>query len=158
MHRLEMCAAGRTVGKPCAAYRMRHKAFFVSGDFERRIQWDCTQDAPLHFTESDDNQPSRKKSRKTAHRLHDTVNRGTMQSIRAEGRYFTNPASIDFFRLISRHFCPKISANPVRLESVHSLICKTVLAKTSRVKSILMTGGRECLPPFLTDRMDLYAI
>ena len=108
----------------------------------------CTQDAPLHFTESDNNQPNRKRSREAAHRLHDTVNRGTMQSIRADGRYFTNQASIDFSHLISRQLCPKISANPVRLESVHSLICKIVLAKTSGVKSILMTGGRKCLPHF----------
>jgi len=106
------------------------------------------QDAPLHFTESDNNQPNRKRSREAAHRLHDTVNRGTMQSIRADGRYFTNQASIDFSHLISRQLCPKISANPVRLESVHSLICKIVLAKTSGVKSILMTGGRKCLPHF----------
>ena len=108
----------------------------------------CTQDAPLHFTESDDDQPNRKRSHEAAHRLHDTVNRGTVQSIRADGRYFTNQASIDFSHLISRQLCPKISANPVRLESVHSLICKIVLAKTSGVKSILMTGGRKCLPHF----------
>ena len=108
----------------------------------------CTQDTPLHFTESDNNQPNRKRSREASHRLHDTVNRGTMQSIRAGGRYFTNQASIDFSHLISRQLCPKISANPVRLESVHSLICKTVLAKTSWVKSILMTGGRKRLPHF----------
>ena len=118
----------------------------------------CTQDAPLHFTESDNNQPNRKRSREAAHRLHDTVNRGTMQSIRADGRYFTNQASIDFSHLISRQLCPKISANPVRLESVHSLICKTVLAKTSGVKSILITGGSKYLPLFLTDRMDLCEI
>jgi len=76
---------------------------------------DCTQDAPVHFTESDDNQPNRKRSRETAQRLHDTVNRGAVQSIRAEGRYFTNPASIDFSHLISSLFCPKISANPPHL-------------------------------------------
>ena len=118
----------------------------------------CTQDTPLHFTESDNNQPNRKRSREAAHRLHDTVNRGTMQSIRADGRYFTNQASIDFSHLISRQLCPKISANPVRLESVHSLICKNVLAKTVGVKSILMIGCSKYLPLFLTDRMDLCEI
>ena len=134
------------------------QSFFRFWRFGAAYLMPCTQDAPLHFTESDNNQPNRKRSREAAHRLHDTVNRGTMQSIRADGRYFTNQASIDFSHLISRQLCPKISANPVRLESVHSLICKTILAKPSGVKSILMTGGRKCLPPFLTDRMDLYAI
>lgn len=56
----------------------------------------CTQDVPLHFTESDDNQSHRKKSHEAAHRLHDSVNRGTVQSIPTDGRYFTNPANIDF--------------------------------------------------------------
>ena len=124
------------------------QGFFRFWRFGAAYLMPCTQDAPLHFTESDNNQPHRKRSREAAHRLHDTVNRGTMQSIRADGRYFTNQASIDFSHLISRQLCPKISANPVRLESVHSLICKTVLAKTSGVKSILMTGGRKCLPHF----------
>ena len=68
----------------------------------------CTQDAPLHFTESDNNQPNRKRSREAAHRLHDTVNRGTMQSIRTDGRYFTNQASIDFF---SPDFTPALPEN-----------------------------------------------
>ena len=81
----------------------------------------CTQDASVRFTESGDNQPNRKRSREAAHRLHDTVNHGTVQSIRAGGKYFTNPASIDFPHLISSLFYQKISANPVRLESVHSL-------------------------------------
>ncbi len=36
------------------------------------------QDRSLHFTESDNNQPNRKRSRETVHRLHDTMNRGTM--------------------------------------------------------------------------------
>ena len=36
------------------------------------------QDRSLHFTESDDNHPNRKRSREIVHRLHDTVNRGTM--------------------------------------------------------------------------------
>ena len=118
----------------------------------------CTQDTPLHFTESDNNQPNRKRSREAAHRLHDTANRVTVQSIRTDGRYFTNQASIDFSHLISRQLCPKISANPVRLESVHSLICKNVLAKTVGVKSILMIGCSKYLPLFLTDRMDLCEI
>ena len=56
----------------------------------------CTQNAYLHFTESNDNHSNRKRSRKAEHRLHDTVNHGTVQSIRADGRYFTNPTSIDF--------------------------------------------------------------
>ena len=67
----------------------------------------CTQDTPLRFTESDDNQLNHKRAREAAHRLHDTVNRGTMQSIRADGRYFTNPASIDFSHRISSPFARK---------------------------------------------------
>lgn len=67
----------------------------------------CTQDTPLHFTESDNNQPNRKRSREAAHRLHDTANRGTVQSIRTDGRYFTNPASIDFSHPISSPFSRK---------------------------------------------------
>ena len=82
----------------------------------------CTQGEPLHFMESDDNQLNRKRSREAAHRLHDTVNRGTVQSIRANGRYFTNPASIDFSHLISTHFRPKFSVNPVYSQSVYSSI------------------------------------
>ena len=74
----------------------------------------CTQDAPLHFTESDDNQLNRKRSHEAAHRLHDTVNRGTVQSKRADSKYFTNPASIDFPCLISSLFFLKILANPAR--------------------------------------------
>ena len=89
----------------------------------------CTQDTPLRFTESDDNQLNRKRPREAAYWLHDTVNRGTVQSIRANEKHITNPSSIDFSHLISRQLCPKISANPVRLKSVHSLICKTVLQR-----------------------------
>ena len=81
-----------------------------------------TQDAPLHFTESDDNQPNRKRSRKAAHRLHDTVNRGMVQSMRTDGRYFTNPTSIAFFCLILSPFCLKILANSACLQSVYSSI------------------------------------
>ena len=51
----------------------------------------CTQDTLLHFTESDDNQPNRKRSHEAAHRLHDTVNRETVQPLRAGGRYFHEP-------------------------------------------------------------------
>ena len=87
----------------------------------------CTQDTPLHFTESDDNQPNRKRSREAAHRLHDTVNRGTVKSIRADGRYFTNPSTIDFSRLILSPFSPKITANSACSQSVYSFIWKTVL-------------------------------
>lgn len=94
----------------------------------------CTQDAPLHFTESDDDQPNRKRSHEAAHRLHDTVNRGTMQSIRADGRYFTNQASIDFSHLISSPFSQKNSANPIRLEDVHSFIRETVLTMANGIK------------------------
>ena len=82
----------------------------------------CTQDAPLYFVESDDNQPNRKRSRETAYQRHDTANRGTVQSIRADGRYFMNPASIDFPCLISSLFCLKILANPARSQSVYSFI------------------------------------
>ena len=67
----------------------------------------CTQDAPLHFTESDDNLLNRKRSRETTHRLHDTVNRGTVQSIRANEKHITNPATIDFSRLILSLFFRK---------------------------------------------------
>ena len=38
----------------------------------------CTQDAPLYFAESDDNQPNHKRSREAAHWLHCAVNRGTV--------------------------------------------------------------------------------
>ena len=82
----------------------------------------CTQDAPLHFAESDDNQLNRKRSREAAYRLHDTVNRGMVQSIRADGKYFTNPARIDFFRRISSPFCLKNSVNLSRSQSVYSFI------------------------------------
>ena len=41
-------------------------------------------------------QPNRKGSHETAHWLHCAVNHGTVQSIRADDRYFTNPASVDF--------------------------------------------------------------
>ena len=82
----------------------------------------CTQDAPLYFVESDDNQPNRKRSRETAYQLHDTVNRGTVQSIRADGSYFMNQASIDFHCLISSLFCLKILANSACLQSVYSFI------------------------------------
>ena len=74
----------------------------------------CTQDTPLRFTESDDNQLNRKRPREAAYWLHDAVNRGMVQSIHADGRYFTNPTSIDFSHLISSHFCPKTSVNPAR--------------------------------------------
>ena len=104
----------------------------------------CTQGVPLYFTDSDDNQLNRKRSHETAHRLHDTVNRGMVQSIRADGRYFTNPASIDLFFLISSLFCPKISANPVRLEDVYSFIRETVLAMAAGIKcqSVNLDGRR----------------
>ena len=82
----------------------------------------CTQDAPLHFTESDDNQLNRKRPCEAAYWLHDTVNRGTVQSIRADGRYFMNPASIDFPCLISSLFFLKILANPARSQSIYSSI------------------------------------
>ena len=67
----------------------------------------CTQDAYLHFTESNDNHSNRKRSRETAYQRHDTANRGTVQSIRADGRYFTNPTGIDFSHLISISFLQK---------------------------------------------------
>ena len=82
----------------------------------------CTQDAHLHFTESDDNQLNRKRSRETAYRLHETANRVTVQPMRADGRYFTNPAGIDFSSLISRSSCPKIPVNPYRSQSIYSFI------------------------------------
>ena len=67
----------------------------------------CTQGVPLHFTESDDMQPNRKRSRETAHRLHDTVNRGMVQSIYADGRYFTHPTSVGFFVSDFKPFLPE---------------------------------------------------
>ena len=76
----------------------------------------------MYFVESDDNQPNRKRSRETAYQRHDTANRGTMQSIRADGRYFMNPASIDFPCLISSLFFLKILANPARSQSIYSSI------------------------------------
>ena len=82
----------------------------------------CTQVTPLRFTELDDNQLNRKRSRETTHRLYCAVNRGTVQSIRADGRYFTNPASIDFSRLILSPLSPKITANSARSQSVYSFI------------------------------------
>ena len=94
----------------------------------------CMLDTHLHFTESDDKQKNHKRSRETAHRLHGPVNHGTVQSIRADGRYFTNPASIDFSHLISRLFYQKISANPIRIEDVHGFIRETVLSMASGVK------------------------
>ena len=68
----------------------------------------------MRFTESDDNQLNRKRPREAAYWLHDAVNCRMVQSIHADGRYFTNPASIDFSHLISSHFCPKTSVNPAR--------------------------------------------
>ena len=82
----------------------------------------CTQDTPLRFTESDDNQLNRKRPREAAYWLHDAVNCGMVQSIHADGRYFTNPASIDFSSLISRPSCPKIPVNPYRSQSIYSFI------------------------------------
>ena len=74
----------------------------------------CTQDTPLRFTESDDNQLNRKRPREAAYWLHDAVNRGMVQSIHADGRYFTNPASIDFFPLDSK---PLFSENHCKFSS-----------------------------------------
>lgn len=71
----------------------------------------CTQDAPLRFTESDDNQLNRKRSRETTHRLYCAVNRGTVQSIRADGRYFTDQVSIDFSHRISSPYSSEANIN-----------------------------------------------
>lgn len=108
----------------------------------------CTQAAPLHFTESDNNQPNRKRSHEAAHQLHDTANHETVQSIRANSRYFTNPATLEFFFPNSSLFRPKIHAKPSR---------QWQLGLNSN-PSISIVGGGEYLPPFLADRMDLYAI
>ena len=54
------------------------------------------------------------RSRETMHRLCCAVNRGTVQSIRADGRYFTYPASIDFFPLDSK---PLFSENHCKFSS-----------------------------------------
>ena len=105
---------------------------------------DCMQDAPLRFTESDDNQTNRKRSRETAQRLHDTVSRGAVQSVHAEGRYFTNPASIDFFPPDFKAFLPENlckSASFVKLLQFH---LKNRLGNIQRNQiSILTVGGRE---------------
>ena len=82
----------------------------------------CTQDTPLRFTESDDNQLNRKRPREAAYWLHDAVNRGMVQSIHADGRYFTNPSTIDFSRLILSPFSPKITASSACSQSVYSFI------------------------------------
>ena len=76
----------------------------------------------MHFTESDDNQLNRKRSRETTHRLYCAVNRGTVQSIRANEKHITNPSTIDFSRLILSPFSPKITANSARSQSVYSFI------------------------------------
>ena len=76
----------------------------------------------MHFTELDDNQLNRKRSREVMHRMHDTANRGTVQSIRAYEKHFTNPASIDLSRLISSLFLMKILANLACSQSVYSFI------------------------------------
>ena len=49
----------------------------------------------MYFVESDDNQPNRKRSRETAYQRHGTANRGTVQSIRADGRYYFGDYPID---------------------------------------------------------------
>ena len=82
----------------------------------------CTQDTPLRFTEADDNQLNRKRPCEAAYWLHDTVNRGTVQSIRANEKHITNPSTIDFSRLILSPFSPKITANSARSQSVYSFI------------------------------------
>ena len=76
----------------------------------------------MRFTESDDNQLNRKRPREAAYWLHDAVNRGMVQSIHADGRYFTNPPTIDFSRLILSPFSPKITANSARSQSIYSFI------------------------------------
>ena len=116
----------------------------------------------MPFTESDDNQSSRKRSREAAHRLHDTVNHGAVQSIRTNEKHFTNPASIDFSHLISSLFCPKISANPIRLENVCSFIRETASMTANGIKfrSVDLDGRRQRMstPHSRLDRMDLCAI
>ena len=103
------------------------QGFFRFWRFWATHSMPCTQDAPLYFVESDDNQPNRKRSRETAYQRHGTANRGTVQSIRTDGRYFMNPASIDFPCLISSLFFLKILANPARSQSIYSSIWKTAL-------------------------------
>lgn len=82
----------------------------------------CTQDTPLRFTESDDKQLNRKRPREAAYWLHDAVNRGTVQSIHADGIFFMDFTTIDFSRLILSSFSPKITANSARSQSVYSFI------------------------------------
>ena len=69
-----------------------------------------------------------------------------------------------FWSMISNPFCSKISVNPVHIENIHSFVWENVLKIFIGTKphldkvSILMNRGRECLPPFQTDRMDLCTI
>ena len=71
----------------------------------------CTQGAHLHFTDSDDMQLNHKRSREAVYKLHDTANRGTVQSIRADGRYFTDQVSIDFSHRISSPYSSEANIN-----------------------------------------------
>ena len=71
----------------------------------------CTQGAHLHFTDSDDMQLNHKRSREAVYQLHDTANRGTVQSIRADGRYFTDQVSIDFSHRISSPYSSEANIN-----------------------------------------------
>ena len=70
--------------------------FPLSGGFVRHIRCPVHRAHLCTSQNRTDNRLNRKRSREAAYRLHDTVNRGMVQSIRADGRYFTNQASIGF--------------------------------------------------------------
>ena len=100
----------------------------------------CTQDTPLHFTESDDMQPNHKRSHEAAHYPHDTVNRGMVQSIRANGQYFINLTSIDF----DAWFQTFSEANPtILIETVNGIAVTSralvTITVTHRINSSLLT-------------------
>ena len=98
----------------------------------------CTQDAPLHFTESDDNQLNRKRSRETTHRLYCAVNRGTVQSIRANEKHITNPSTIDFFPLDSKPF---FSENHCKFSSFAKYLQFHLKNRLDNIHRIWTTGS-----------------
>lgn len=51
------------------------------------------------------------RSPEAVYQLHDTANRGTVQSIRADGRYFTDQVSIDFSHRISSPYSSEANIN-----------------------------------------------
>ena len=87
------------------------QGFFRFWRFWTAYSMPCTQGAHLHFTDSDDMQLNHKRSPEAVYQLHDTANRGTVQSIRADGRYFTDQVSIDFSHRISSPYSSEANIN-----------------------------------------------